>query len=223
MEDLQKYGRVRHAILGVTIQDVGPADARAAGLKEIQGVLVGGLTRQSAAAKAGIQPGDIITAINGHPVDQVSTLQRVLFGFQPGDTIALGMNRYGVQRTVQVALGEPPSELQTASSGDRPDAGTAKLGIAVVPVSPDIANQMRLPSGTSGLLVERVDPTGPAAMQLEPGDIIESILGAGSARAVHSVDDLQAALSHAASGVVSLLVYSPQAGGTRVVNIQTGP
>ncbi len=101
--------------------------------------------------------------------------------------------------------------------------GTAQLGLAVVPVSPDIANQMQLPSGTSGLLVERVDPTGPAAMQIEPGDIIESILGPGSARAVRSIDDLRAALSHAANGVVSLLVYSPQVGGTRVVNIQTGP
>jgi|GEM_PF-4132206 S1-C subfamily serine protease len=81
---------------------------------------------------------------------------------------------------------------------------------------------MRLPEGTGGLLVERVDPAGPAASLLQPGDIIESTLGAESARPVHSIDDLRAARAHASNGVISLLVYSPQASGTRVVNIQPG-
>jgi serine protease Do len=223
MEDLRKYGRVRHAILGVSVQDVGPADARAAGLTEIQGVLVGGVgPSPSPASKAGIQPGDIITAINGRTIDRVSTLQRIVFGFQPGDTVKLDIDRYGTRRTAQVALGEPPGEAQTASTGNGHDTGASRLGIAVLPVTPDMANQMQLPDGTGGLLVERVDPVGPAARALQPGDIIESILGAGSAHPVRSIDDLRAARAHASNGVLSLLVYSSQVGGTRVVNIQIG-
>ena len=223
MNDLRKYGRVRHAILGVTVQDVTPADARAAGLKEIQGVLVGGVSSGGPASKAGVHPGDIITAVNGRSIDQVSTLQRMIFGFEPGSTVTLELHRYGQQQTAQVTLGEPPKEQQTASRGGDSNSGTPQLGIGVVPVTPDVANRLQLPSGTTGLLVGQVDPTGPAATAgLTRGDIIEAALGPGSERPLRSIDDLRTAVTHATNGVVSLLVFSPQAGGTRVVNIQTG-
>lgn len=223
MEDLQKYGRVRHAILGVSIQDVTPADAQAAGLKEIEGVLVGGVVPNGPSAKAGIRPGDIITAVNGHAVDRTSSLEREIFGFQPGTTVSLEVHRYGETRTVQVTLSEPPNEEQTASNNRGGTSGTPKLGVAVIPLTPDIASQMQLPSTVTGLLVERVSPTGPAGMSgLQPGDIIESTLGAEAAHPLHSVDDLENAIEHAPNGVLSLLVFNPQAGGTRVVNIQTG-
>jgi serine protease Do len=222
MTDLQKYGRVRHAILGLTIQDVGPADARAAGLKDIQGVLVGSVNQDGPAAKAGIKPGDVITAINGQPIDRMSTLQRLVFGYQPGTTVTLDISRYGERRTAQVTLGEPPSERETASNGGGKATGPAALGIGVLPVTPQVAERLQLPAGTTGLLVEQVDPTGPASGPhgLQQGDIIEQILGRGTAEPVHTVQDLRDALEHSA-GVVSLLVYNQQVGGTRVVNIQT--
>lgn len=222
MNDLQKYGRVRHAILGLAIQDVGPADARAAGLKDIEGVLVGSVNTDGPAAKAGIRPGDVITAIDGHTVDRSSTLQRLVFGYQPGTTVKLDVSRYGERRTEQVTLGEPPNENQTASDqrGDR--SGTAELGIGVVPVTPEVAARLQLPDGTTGLLVEQVNPTGPAATLLQRGDMIEQILGRGTSRPVHSVEDLRDALEHSTTGVASLLVFNQRAGGTRVVNIQTG-
>jgi len=169
-----------------------------------------------------LKPGDIITAINGHSIDRVSTLQRTIFGFQPGQTVTLDVDRYGTRRTTHVTLGEPPAESQTANASTSKNSGTAQLGIAVVPVSPEIASQLQLPAGTGGLVIEQVDPTGPAAALLQRGDVLESVLGRGSAQPIRSVDDLRQALSHASNGVVSLLVYSPQAGGTRVVNIAPG-
>ncbi len=223
MEDLRKYGRVRHAILGITVQDVTPADARAAGLKEIQGVLVGGVSSGGPAAKAGVHPGDIITAVDGKSIDQVSSLQRMIFGFQPGATVTLELHRYGQQRSAQVTLGEPPKDQQTASNGGGSNSGATHLGIAVIPMTPELANQLQLPNGTTGLIVRQVDPTGPAATAgLAPGDIIEAALGPGSDRPLRSIEDLRGAIDHATNGVVSLLVFSPQAGGTHVVNIQTG-
>lgn len=223
MNDLQKYGRVRHAILGLTIQDVGPADARAAGLKDIQGVLVGSVNEDGPSAKAGIKPGDVITAINGHSIDRMSTLQRIVFGYQPGTTVTLDVNRYGEHQAAQVTLGEPPNDKETASNGNGKASGTAELGIGVLPVTPEVAERLQLPEGTAGLLVAQVNPTGPAATAgLQKGDVIESVLGRGTARPVRSVEELRDALAHAASGVVSLLVYNQQVGGTRVINIQTG-
>jgi serine protease Do len=221
MTDLQKYGRVRHAILGLTIQDVGPADARAAGLKDIQGVLVGSVNTDGPAAKAGVKPGDVITAIDGHAIDRSSTLERLVFGYQPGATVSLDLSRYGERRTTRVTLGEPPNDEQTATNRGK-GSGTAELGIGVVPVTPELAARLQLPNGTTGLLVEQVNPTGPAATLLQQYDIIEQILGRGTSRPVRSVEDLRDALEHSTSGVVSLLVFNQRAGGTRVVNIQTG-
>jgi S1-C subfamily serine protease len=67
--------------------------------------------------------------------------------------------------------------------------------------------------------VVRVDPNGPAAQQIIPQDVITATLNGGVQRPVRSAQDLQQAVSGAKNGVVSLLVYSPQAQGTRVVNI----
>jgi len=223
MDEIRKYGHVRHPILGITVQDVGPADAQAAGLKVIRGVLVGSVTdANSPAAKAGLAPGDVVMALDGHPVDRVSTLQRTLFGMQPGQTVTLDVMRFGTRRTVRVTLGEPAGDAQVASSGGTSRAGTARLGIGVAPVSPEIAAQLQLPSGMTGLLVERVDPVSPAANQLQPGDVITDALGPGRPKPIRTIDDLRDAVDHAPNGIVSLQVYSPQAQGTRVVNIQIG-
>jgi serine protease Do len=223
MDELRKDGRAHHAILGVSVQDVGPADARAAGLNEIRGVLVGGVgDRSSPAAKAGLQAGDVIIAMNGRPVDRVSTLQRLLIDFQPGQTVSVDVQRFGSKRTLQVKLGEPPDEAQTTASGAGVTGG-ARLGVGVAPVTPDMIAQLQLPASTQGLIVERVDPSGPAAELLQPGDIITAALGAGAPRSIRTTEDLHNAISHAPRGVVSLQVYSVQLQTTRVVNIQLTP
>jgi serine protease Do len=223
MNELLKYGRVRRAILGVSIQDVGPADAQAAGLKEIRGALVGGYSNDNSPAKqAGIKPGDIILDVDGHPIDQVATLERVLLGYRAGQKVSVKVMRYGKQETVSVTLGEAPAQQEVASTtegmgGNAP--ATARLGIMVTPVTPDVAAELQLPQGTGGLAVVRVDPNGPAAQQLVPQDVITATLNGGVQRPVRSAQDLQQAVSGAKNGVVSLLVYSPQAQGTRVVNL----
>jgi serine protease Do len=223
MDELRKDGRAHHAILGVTVQDVGPADARAAGLNEIRGVLVGGVgDRSSPAAKAGLQAGDVIIAMNGRPVDRVSTLQRLLIDFQPGQTISVDVQRFGTRRTLQVKLGEPPDEAQTIASSAGVTGG-ARLGVGVAPVTPDMIAQLQLPSSTQGLIVERVDPSGPAAGLLQPGDIITEALGPGAPRPIRTTEDLHNAISRAPRGVVSLQVYSLQRQSASVVNIQLTP
>ena len=86
-----------------------PTDARAAGLTQIGGAKVSRSTPKSnsPAQKAGIEVGDIIVAAAGTPVDQVSTLQRIIRGFKPGDVVDLDVMRFGQKKTFKVKLGEP--------------------------------------------------------------------------------------------------------------------
>ena len=224
--DLKQYGEVHRGILGVSIQDVGPADAQAAGLDKITGALVGGFTSDtSPGRKAGLQPGDIILAVNGRPVSRVSELQGMMLAYEPGQTVSLDVMRYGKRHTVNVILGAL-SEESTVVEGSAPTGGEKSpaqlLGISVASVTPAIAQQLDLPSGTTGLAVANVSPDGLAAGQLIPRDVIMASLGGGQRQPIRTVEDLRKAISAANGGVLSLLVYTPQLEGTRVVNIELG-
>lgn len=223
MDELRKHGRVRRAILGVSIQDVGPADAQAAGLKEIRGVLVSGFSgANSPAQRAGLQPGDVIVAVDGRSVDRVSDLQRLVFGYEPGRKVTLTVQRFGAQRTIDLTLGEAPSEQMASGDGSRPETARRQLGIAAEPLTPELARQLELPDNVrSGVVVADIDPSGPAAAHLAQGDVITASLGTGGRqRPIRSVEDLRAVVAQASGGIVSLMVYSPQARATRVVNLQ---
>lgn len=225
-DELKKYGEVHRGVLGVSIQNVGPADAQAAGLDKITGALVGGFTSETSPGKeAGLEPGDIILAVNGTPVGRVSALQGMMLAYKPGETVTLDVMRYGKRQTVKVKLGALPSEETVAATGGAhggEESPTQMLGISVASVTPAIAQQLDLPTGTTGLAVASVDPDGLAAGQLVSRDVIVATLGGGTRKPVRSVEDLRAAISAAKGGVLSLLVYTPQLQGTRVVNIEIG-
>jgi serine protease Do len=226
MDQFLKYGRVRRAILGVQIADVRPADARAAGLSTISGALVGGLTDEGAARQAGLQPGDVITSVNGQTIGSVAVLQRTIYGYQPGQTVNVTVQRYGTPRTLAVTLREAPAERTVAEA--RPARGPAdtpatapRLGIGTVPLAGEAVQTAGVPAGTRGLLVRTVEPSGPAAGLLFEGDVITATLGAAGQRPIRTAEDLAAAVRSAPNGVVSLLVTRAQA-GSRVVNVQFG-
>ena len=222
MNEFLRYGHVRRAILGISLQDVTPADARAAGMQQIRGALVGGYSGpDTPARRAGVRIGDIILSVDGRPIDRVSQLQRMIFADQPGQTVTLGLQRFGAQREVRVTLAEapaPPDTAQVAAAAVAPHAA-GRLGIEVTPLTSEVGAQLHLPSGTQGLLVGTVDPAGPAAESLLPHDVITATLGPdGSQHPVRSVQDLQRAIDDARDGIVSLLVQRAQ--GTWVENIQ---
>src|SRR5919199_5981494 len=204
MNDLIQYGKIRRAILGVSIQDVRAEDAQAAGLKEIRGALVGGSTpgQESPAAKAGIEAGDVIIALDGQPIDRVAQLQRLIRTHKPGDVVDVQVMRYGTKKDFKVKLGEAPTEEQVASndndsaeSGDRP-VSYDKLGITVEAITADRTSRSEDADVPRGLAVTDVDANGPAYRQLQPGsDIIVKVLSPGGQRAVHTVSELNQALS----------------------------
>jgi serine protease Do len=229
MSDIIQYGRVRRAILGVSITDLRPEDAQAAGLKEIRGALVGGSTpgQDSPAAKAGIEAGDVIVGIDGVPVDRVAQMQRQIREHKPGDVVTVDVMRFGSKRSFKVKLTEAPSEetkvAETSGDESVQPATYDKLGISVEILSAEKASRAEIPESQRGLAVTDVDAMGPAFHQLQPGsDLIVKVLSPNQ-KVIHSVADLNEALAGVKDGqVVTLLVYNAGAKATRVVNLRIG-
>jgi serine protease Do len=117
MTQIVQYGHVRRGVLGLSLTEVTQKDAQAdelaeAGVAQIRGALVAEFPKDltSPARSAGIEKGDIIVAANGHDIDHVATLQRVIREQKPGDTASLEIVRQGRERTVRVKLAEAPKE-----------------------------------------------------------------------------------------------------------------
>jgi serine protease Do len=234
MDDLVEHGRVRRAVIGVQITPVSPEDATVAGLKDIAGVLVGGYTGENSPARtAGLEAGDIIISADGKPTDRVSTLQRIIRGHEPGETVTVEVMRYGTKKTFRVKLAEAPSDSAVASRDNNDDSASPaggvsydKIGVRVEPVTPEFLRANRLAEDRQGVRVVEIDATGPARGRLFRDDIVTAVLFPTPRKEVRSVSDLQGVLSRAKDGdIVSLLVLNPgaqQQSSTRVVNIRVG-
>jgi serine protease Do len=230
MDDIIRYGRVRRAVLGVGINSVTPNDAAAAGLKTIAGVRVDSYSGDDSPARtAGLQVGDIITAIDGKPVDRVNALQRVVRTHEPGETVAVTVQRFGTQRTFKVRLAEAPGE-RTVAARDSAAApvraggvANSKLGISYEPVSAELAREANLSAEQRGVRVRNVATAGPAYEQLFEGDIITEIINPAPRRPVRTVADLQTATERIPSGqFVTLYVYDIRTQLSRVVTLRVG-
>lgn len=236
MDDIIKHGRVRVGVLGILIREVTPEDAAVAGMKEIRGAKVDGFNPStgSGAERAGMQAGDVIITADGHPVDRVSTLQRVVRDHEPGEKVQLEVMRYGQKKTFAVTLTELADTETASTSGalrnnasDRATAGSIKnesLGISVQALPADLAKSASVDPSRRGVLVTDVVPLGPAYGKLGSQDVIFEVLYPQPRRPIRSVADLQNVLSKLKNGeYVSLNVHNlSQGAGDRVVNIQIG-
>jgi serine protease Do len=233
MNQLIETGSVHRAALGVSIDNVTLNDAAYVGLPEIRGVVVKDIPSNDSPAKAaGIMPGDVIIAVDSKPVERVGQLQQVIGFRKPGDVVKVEVARKGgVRKTFDVklqALNDQP-QLAAADEGDTDQAGTPggssmnRLGITVEPVTPDVAQQLQLPSSMRGLVVTDVTPGGPAwetlfdDPQRNGPDIILSVEG----KPVRTEAELRNALKAEKPGsIVTLGVYNPRAQGRRVERIR---
>ena len=206
-EQLINGGRVRRGQLGVLVQAVTEEIAQSLGLKEARGVIVGSVQRGSAAEKAGLRQGDVITAFNGAAVNDANELRNLVAGTQPGTEVSVTVLRDGREQQLRVALGELTSSGDSGrdegGGGGEEQGEGGRLGITVTPLTPEVAERMRLPADRQGLVVTAVDPAGPAAEAgLRHGDLIEQ----ANRQPVRSVEDLRAAIQAAGERPLLLLV-----------------
>jgi len=195
-------GHVERGKLGVVIQNVDQGLADSFGLPQPEGALVSSVEEGGAAARAGVQPGDVILALNGEPVQTSSQLPVRIASLMPGTTVRLTIWRNHAQREVSVKLSSMGDE--TVASAQNPQQQGGSLGLAVRPLTHDEQQQAHT---HGGLLVEGVSgPSEDAGIQ--PGDVV---LAANGLR-VATVDQLRSAVEKS-RGHVALLI---QRGSTRI-------
>ena len=194
MNQLIAKGSVRRGQLGVSVQPVTSDIAASLGLSSANGVIVAGVSPGSAADKAGIKVGDVITALNGKTIEDSNTFRNTIASTAPGTSVTLTIVRGGQQQQVTATLGELSAngaEGQQGGGGGGGETG-GQLGITAQPLTPDVAQQLGLRAGTQGLVITGVDPAGPAAeANLQPGDVIVEI----NHQPVRSVADVRSALA----------------------------
>ena len=239
-DDLIAHGRVRRAVLGIQIKEVSAEEAKAAQLTAIAGVTLGDFSNDgnapSPAKAAGLEPGDVIIAIDGAPVDRVGTLQRVVRMKKPGDVVSVEVMRFGDKKSFRVKLAEAPGESTVASAdaatppegadkdGVKPVTVSAdKLGVTVEPVTDAFAREAHVPATVKGVHVADVDIASGARGKLFDSDIITEVVYPRPRRAVHTTSELQAALNGLKAGdVITLGVFNVQTQSARVETIRIG-
>ena len=207
-----RTGKITRGRIGVEVRRLGTDDLDALGLKSKEGALVASVTPQSAASKAGMEPGDVILGYNGKPVKKNDDLVTMVMATKPGTTVPVRVLRDGKERTLSVTVEELDLEAENAqnntSSGDRdvPQNETAGFGMTLSNITPDIARRLRLDTGMQGAVITDVDQGSPAANYgLRPGDVILEV----NRVKVTSAAEAQRELAKVASGrSAALLIFS---------------
>ena len=208
MDQLVKNGKVTRGQLGVRIQPVTEDIAASLKMNDARGVIVSQVQPGSPAEGAGLKRGDVILALNGNVVSDSNSFRNDIAGTPPGRTVTLRIWRGGSEQELRATLGEFTPEERPArpTDQDSPEPGTpddGRLGLAVQPVTPVLAQQLGISSDTQGLAVVAVHPSGPGAdAGIQRGDVIEQV----NQQAVSSVADLRAAVERAGKAPLLLLV-----------------
>src|SRR3984957_16505579 len=173
---LKDKGSVTRGWIGVQIQSVTPEIADSLGLKSPEGALVAEPQTGGPAAKAGIEAGDVITAVNGTAIKDARELARQIGGLPPGSSVKLSILHKGADKSVTLTLGQLPNEREaradTGTNNDAAGTDVPRLGLTLAPAG-QVAG-----SGNEGVVVTNVDPNGVAADHgLKTGDVILDVGG----------------------------------------------
>jgi serine protease Do len=172
-DELIAHGRVQRGRIGVVIQELTQPLARSFGLEKPAGALVSSVEKNGPAARAGIQPGDVITALNGVKIERSSELPLLVAQAKPGSRVTLEIWRKGARKEVAVTVEELRAEGKPPAQPPR-SKEQARLGITVRPLTAEESRAVGVPGG---LLVE--DASGPAAAAgIQEGDLIIAVNGA---------------------------------------------
>jgi serine protease Do len=219
VEQLRDKGSVTRGWIGVQIQTVTPDIADSMGLKETTGALVSEPQKDSPAAKAGIQSGDIITSVNDVPVHDPRELARKIGTMAPGSSVKLGVTHQGQSKTLTLTLGTLPEQKEASTSPEQnqrevPDGELPKLGLTLAP-SGKVSG-----SGNEGVVVTAVSAGGVAAEHgFQTGDVILEVGG----KTVSTPADVRKSLADARSEGKHTVLFRVKSGdGMKFVALPLG-
>ncbi len=177
-EQLRSHGKVVRGWLGLIIQDVDDNLAQSFGLGKTEGILVSEVSPGSPAEKAGLKQGDVLLALDGVGLNDVSDLRNRVAMTPPGRTVTLDIIRDGGRQQVGVLIAEQPSDFKDGGKTAAKQPGGSlmdKLGLTLQELTPDLAEQFSYSKG-QGVIVAEVESGSPADnVGIEPGQLIEEV------------------------------------------------
>ncbi len=181
LPQLRESGRVRRGFLGVNVNNIDYKTMRGFGLDSTDGALVTAVTDDTPAAKAGLEPGDVILNVDQHRVKATRDLIDYVSAQSPGKTVELDVIREGKHLSKKVVLEERPAEQETAE--EQPKESKEKelewLGIQYGDLSSEARERLQLPGNLGGVAVLNVAPSSPLYDEgVRPGDVISQVNGA---------------------------------------------
>jgi serine protease Do len=217
ISQLKEHGSVTRGWIGVQIQPVTQDIADGLGLKKAEGALVAEPQADSPAKKAGIEAGDVITAVDGKPIRDARDLAKRIGAMAPKASVKLTVMHKGSEKTVTLTLGELPNAKEARAEIGTPDSGDAdlaKLGLTLAPAS-RVAG-----AAAEGVVVTGVDSSGVAAERgFSTGDVILEVAG----KSVSTPADVRNVIASARTeGKRTVLLRVKSGDNTRFVALPVG-
>jgi S1-C subfamily serine protease len=219
MEQIEKNGKVTRGFLGVGPQELTPSLAHALKIPENSGVLLADVQPSSPAAKAGLKAGDVVTQVEGNPVTDVNSFRLMIAQIAPGTQTHLKVLRDDGAHDVTVTLAKKNDEIASEEKtlrGHGEGTPSALEGVSTENLTPEIAQQLELPAGTTGVVVSQVDPNSAAAEAgLRGGDVIQNV----NRKPVANMQQFEQQVRQAGKQTVLLLVN--RKGQTRYLALES--
>lgn len=199
-DQLMKNGVVRRGYLGVGIRAMDDDLAKRLGVEPNKGVIVTKVYDDSPAAKAGIQAGDVITKVSDKAIEDLNSLPRLVAKLPVGKAAEFSVVRDGEAKSMNVTIEEQPEKfgVQASTTVQRPvdpePKKNAEYGLSVTTLTPQTAVQFGYPRATTGVVIESVEATGPAA---EAGLTTRQVITKVDKTAVSTADEFFAAVKAA--------------------------
>jgi serine protease Do len=209
---LKDKGSVSRGWIGVQIQPVTADIADSLGLKKAEGALVAEPQANGPAAKAGIESGDVITAVNGETVKDARELARTIGALAPGAAVKLNVLHKGKDTTVNITLGQLPNSVEAKADTDKSDKPGAKRGTDVPKLGLTLAPADSVAgAGKDGVVVTEVDPKSAAAERgFKEGDVILEVAG----KSVTNAGDVREAINAARTDNKNSVLMRVKSGGS---------
>jgi len=203
-----RTGKITRGRIGVSVGAIAREAVDEFGLKDRKGAVVQSVSPDSAASKAGLEPGDVIIGWGGKPVTSRDELVRMVVSTRPGTTVPVRVMRDRMERTVSITVDELDLETETNAArgnGREPDdpaqETSSGFGITLQNITPEIARRLRM-ENRRGAVVTEVEQGSPAARAgMQPGDVIVRV----GRQPVETAAEAQRELARIASGGTAFL------------------